>query len=73
MKFTVKIRREIGREVRPEAEQIDGKTYNFTHGWVMNNDDPYPTEIAYIPRDNEYPDEAPTWIASGDLIEFTGN
>ena len=71
MKYTVKIRKEIGKEVRPEAEQIDGKTYNFTTGWVMGEDDPYPTETAYIPRDPNYPDEAPTWIASGDLVVET--
>lgn len=65
--MTVKIRRSNGLEVKPEAEQLDGKTYNFTEGWVMNDDDPYPTELAMIPRDKNYPDEAPIWIASGDL------
>ncbi len=55
-------------EVKPEAEEIDGKTYNFTVGWVMNDEDAYPTETAYIPRDPNYPDEAPIWIASGDLV-----
>ena len=59
--------------MKPEAEKIDGKTYSFTQGWVMDNDDPYPNETAYIPRDPDYPDEAPIWIASGDLIEFTGS
>lgn len=68
MKMTVKIRRELGMEVKPEAEEIDGKTYNFTVGWVMNDEDAYPTETAYTPRDPNYPDEAPIWIASGDLI-----
>lgn len=71
MKMTVKIRRELGMEVKPEAEEIDGKTYNFTVGWVMNDEDAYPTETAYIPRDPDYPDNAPIWIASGDLIALT--
>jgi hypothetical protein len=66
--MTVKIRKELGIKVKPEAEEIDGKTYNFTVGWVMNDEDAYPTETAYIPRDPNYPDEAPIWIASGDLI-----
>jgi len=68
MKMTVKIRRELGMEVKPEAEEIDGKTYNFTVGWIMNDEDAYPNETAYIPRDPDYPDDAPIWIASGDLI-----
>ena len=69
MKYrTVKIRREYGIKVKPEAEQIDGKTYAFTQGWVMGKDDPYPTETAFIPKDATYPDNAPTWIASGDLV-----
>lgn len=71
--MTVKIRRELGMEVKPEAEEIDGKTYNFTVGWVMNDEDAYPTETAYIPRDPDYPDNAPIWIASGDLIVLTGS
>jgi hypothetical protein len=29
----------------------------------------YPREIAYIPKDKNYPIDAPCWIASGDLIE----
>ena len=58
-RFTVRIRRDIGREVRPEAEQLDGKTYTFT----------YPGEQAWLPRDSTYPVGAPPWIASGDLEE----
>ena len=66
--FTIRIRRDIGREVRPEAEQIDGKTYAFRFGWRMDADDPYPGEEAWIPHDPAYPTEAPVWIASGDLV-----
>ena len=66
-RFTVRIRRDIGREVRPEAEQIDGKTYAFRFGWVMDADDPYPGEEAWIAHDPTYPIEAPVWIARGDL------
>ena len=68
-RFTVRIRRDIGREVRPEAEQLDGKTYTFTYGWLMDENDPYPGEQAWLPRDSTYPVGAPPWIASGDLEE----
>lgn len=65
--FTVRIRRDFQRGVRPESEQIDGKTYGFTFGWTMSEDDPYPGEDAWIPADPAYPRNAPHWIASGDL------
>ena len=65
--FTVRIRRDFGREVKPEAEQTDGKTYAFRRGWLMDKSDPYPGEEAWLPHDPAYPVEAPAWIASGDL------
>jgi hypothetical protein len=68
MMHTVKIRREIGKVVRPDAEQLDDKTYNFIFGWDMGETDPYPNEVAMLPNDTTYPDDAPDWIASGDLI-----
>ena len=64
------LRRE-NREVRAEAEAIDGNTYYFTKGWVIESDDSrYPGETAFIPHpdDINYPKDAPTWIASGDLV-----
>ena len=66
--MSVKIRRDIGKKVKTEAEQIDGKTYMFITGWLMGEDDPCPNEYAMIPRDNTYPIDAPPWIASGDLV-----
>jgi len=65
--FTVRIRRNYSRPVRPEAEQVDGKCYLFEEGWTMDSQDPYPGEVAWIPCDPAYPRSAPTWIASGDL------
>lgn len=65
--YRVSIRRDIGRQVRPEAEQIDGKVFYFYRGWFMDKNDPYPFEFAMIPLDWKYPRSAPTWIASGDL------
>jgi len=67
MKFRVKIRRDLA-EVRPEAEIIDGKVYNFSEGWIIDSS-LYDGEIAMIPRDLNYPDDAPAWIAAGDLID----
>lgn len=64
---TVRIRRDIGREVRENAEQIDGKRYRFAFLWIMDANDPYPGEEAWEPRDPAYPKEAPHWIASGDI------
>jgi len=70
MKFKVRIRRDFG-EVRPEAEAIDGKIYDFNVGWVIERSDHflYVGEMAMITRNSDYPEDAPTWIASGDLIE----
>lgn len=66
--YIVRIRRDIGRQVRPEAEAIDGKVFVFRFGWLMNSDDPYPGEDAMIPNDFDWPLDAPTWVAAGDLV-----
>lgn len=70
-RMTVKIRRDIGRKVKPGAEQMDGKTYWFRFGWLMDDEDPYPGEEAWIANDADenYPADAPVWIASGDLVK----
>jgi len=67
-RFTVRIRRDIGKEVKPGAEQLDGKTFAFRYGWEMDEDDKYPGEIAWIADDTQWPDDAPVWIAGGDLL-----
>lgn len=64
--FRVAIRRD-GREVRANADQLDGKTFLFRLGWGMDDQDPYPGERAMVPEDPDYPKDAPPWIASGDL------
>lgn len=69
-RFTVRIRRDLGRAVRPVAEQIDGKTYTFIYGWPMSESDDYPGEHAWLPRDPTYPVDAPQWVSSGDLEEM---
>jgi len=63
----VKIRRNIGRDVKIEAEQIDGKVYSFRFGWEIDENGLYPGEDAWIADDLQYPVNAPIWIASGDL------
>lgn len=65
--FLVKIRRDIGKQVRPNAEQLDGKCFCFKPGYKMDDGDPYPGETAMFPSDFNYPKSAPLWIASGDL------
>jgi hypothetical protein len=65
--FTVKVRRGEGLSVKPEAEQIDGKTYRFIRGWIIDHG-MYLGEIAWCPQDKNYPLDAPAWIASGDLV-----
>lgn len=66
MRKLVKIRRGDLWNVKPEAEQIDGKVYNFKEGWSLNFGI-YSGETAWIPADDKYPKDAPLWIASGDL------
>lgn len=66
-RMRVEIRRDIGKKVKPEAEQIDGKIYWFHFGWKMGEEDSYPGEIVWIPKDLRYPHDAPYWLASGDL------
>ena len=71
MKYKVKIRRGKTWIVRPEAEQIDNKVYNFEASWVMDEEDSsiYVGETVMLPRDDSYPKSAPAWVASGDLVE----
>jgi len=68
MKYRVNIRRDLA-EVRPCAEQIDGKVFNFVVGWTMDGADTtiYIGEVAMIPHDDDYPTDGPNWVASGDL------
>ena len=69
--FTVKIRRGKGFKVKPESEQIDGKTFRFVRGWIIDHG-MYTGEIAWCQRDDSYPLDAPIWLASGDLVPVEG-
>lgn len=67
-RMTVKIRRDHG-EVKPEAEQLDGRTFIFRFGWTLEDDHSrYPNETAWLADDPSWPSDAPCWIASGDLV-----
>lgn len=68
-KYRVNIRRELN-DVKPEADQIDGKVYPFNRGWLIDDIPHYISEYAMIPTMGcGYPEDAPIWIASGDLEE----
>lgn len=62
----VQIRRDLGLQVKPEAEQLDGRCFRFRFGWVIDEDGRYIDEEAWILIDG--PDDGPIWIASGDLV-----
>ncbi len=70
---TVHLRRGTGWDVKPEAEQMDGQKLIFKPGWIMDADDTsiYIGEWAMLPvRFDDWPDDAPGWIASGDLEDM---
>ena len=72
--YRVKIRRDI--PVKPEAEQLDGKVYWFYEGWeiVESDNRTYALgELAMIQDDTDYPEDAPQWIESGDLVEVSND
>jgi hypothetical protein len=73
----IKLRRSDVFVVKPNAEQIDGKTFLFEFGWVIDKDDtglPIVGEHAMVPcQEQDYPRGAPTFIASGDLIQINGD
>ncbi len=67
---TVRIRRGKGWKVKPGAEQMDGQELIFKPGWTMDADDTsiYVGEWAMLPgRFDDWPEDAPGWIARGDL------
>lgn len=53
--YRVVIRRNLGPEIREEADKIDGLTFFFEPGWVIEDRDEYAGEIAMLPRDPTYP------------------
>ena len=68
-KYRVKLRRDLGLAIRPECEQVDGKVFWFYEGYTIDDigRGQYWGEKAMVQNDTEYPEDAPFWIASGDL------
>ena len=66
MKAQVQIRRTLNFEVKPEAEELDGKIFEFERGWeIESTDSRYPGEIAWLFVEHNASNIG--WIASGDL------
>jgi len=76
IKAMVNIRPEYdGQKAKPSAVALNGMVFDFDFQWLMDENDPYPGEIAWAVHDirkhlEEFPD-APTWMASGDLEIIT--
>lgn len=68
-RYLVKIRRGP-RRVTTGTDSIDGKVFEFRPGWQLTSElgGLYAGEGAMVTCDPEYPESAPTWIPSGDLI-----
>jgi len=71
MKQKLKVNLRQDWAIKPEAMQLQGKTFDFMRGWEITNSESsfYAGETAMVPVDGDYPIDAPTWIASGDLVE----
>ncbi len=50
-------------DLRPEVKQFIGQTLNFSYAWTMDEDDPYPDEIAYSCRHKDFP----YWVPERDI------
>ncbi len=61
-RFKVKARSEL-----THAKQLEGNVYQFTFGWLEEEEGMYKGEAIWLPNDDTYPQDAPTSIASGDL------
>ena len=67
-KMKVKLRKDW--QIKSEAQQLEGKVFEFIEAWDITDDDSsiYVGEKAMMPVDPSYPANAPSWIASGDLV-----
>lgn len=66
---TIRLRRDLGRAVRPDCEAMDGLRVTVQAGWRMDEDDKYPGEWAMLFPSTQrgFPVH---WIASGDLTDI---
>lgn len=70
-RFKVKIRQTEGKVINPKAKPIDGNVYNFSFGWI-EDEGVYKGEKVWLPMDETYPKDAPTYISEGDLEVIDG-
>lgn len=71
-KYKVNLRKSKNWVIKENAKQIDGKIFSFIEGWVIDKGI-YKGDIAMIPVDNNYPNDAPSWIALKDLEYIENN
>jgi hypothetical protein len=65
--FQVKLRRSEKYQVKPNAEQIDGRTFQFVHRFIVD-EGLCKGEAAWMPDYNsDYPPDAPAWVSEKDL------
>ena len=57
-------------DLRPSARQCIGQEWTFSYGWTMDEDDPYPGEVAYL-VERDWPEEAGIWVPERDLRSLT--
>ena len=71
VKRTVRVRRGEGYTPKKDAELVDGQTFEFSVGWLIESDIKiYAGEWTLIPVDfNSWPAKNIAWIASGDTYE----
>lgn len=69
MKYQVNLPQDI-LNTRPNARLINGKTYNFEPSYSVNLEDSewFIGDEVMIPRDPDYPLDAPRWIDSEHLV-----
>lgn len=65
-KYKVNLRKGKKWVIKKNAKQIDGKIFSFVEGWKIDRGI-YKGDMAMIPADNNYPLDAPGWIALKDL------
>lgn len=72
--YRVVIRRGRRFPLKLGAEQLDGNVYRFRFGWQLTSEEDgrYAGELAMVSvhddPEHPYPDDAPIWIAFGDLV-----
>jgi hypothetical protein len=68
--YLIQLRTGPRRDRLPGSEIVDGKTFAFRPGWTLGPElgGIYAGELAMVTCDPAYPDAAPTWLPSGDLV-----